>query len=90
MKQRAEECALPGEHFANYQPPPNAVLLINRSNAHFIDSSGYTQTPYKHRWWFPETYRDLTLSKVVDIATDWDRLKSLGQFFIHRRPAPTD
>jgi sugar lactone lactonase YvrE len=43
--------------------------------------------PYKHRWWFNETYRDLTWGKVFDIATSWDRLESLGHFFLYRRPA---
>ncbi|HWC30234.1 MAG TPA: flippase activity-associated protein Agl23 [Dehalococcoidia bacterium] len=81
----------------NYEPPPNAVLLIHRSNASFIDGGQYNATPYKHRWWFCETYRDpegtcrtdgaLTPREGADIVTDIDRLQSLGRFFLYRRPA---
>jgi predicted membrane-bound mannosyltransferase/sugar lactone lactonase YvrE len=71
----------------NYQPKPGAILLVHANNAASIDSVGYTQVPYKHRWWFNETYRGLTLGKVFDIATSWDRLESLGHFFLYRRPA---
>ena len=42
---------------AGYQPPANSVALIARSNRALIDSEGFGETPYKHRWWFEETYR---------------------------------
>jgi uncharacterized protein (TIGR03663 family) len=69
-----------------FQPKPGAIFLVNRSNLSAVDVSSYSQVPYKHRWWFEETYRDLTLSKVLDIATSPSRLKDLGDFFLHRRP----
>jgi uncharacterized protein (TIGR03663 family) len=84
---------------ANYQPPPGAILLISRTNVAKIDASQYTQTPYKHRWWFCETYRDpeatcrtdgsLNFRQATDILTDPARLKSLAHFFLYRRPAAT-
>jgi DNA-binding beta-propeller fold protein YncE len=53
-----------------------------------FDASGYTQTPYKHRWWFLEDgYRGLTVSKVASIATSPSDLQSLGRFFLYRHPA---
>lgn len=74
---------------AGYRGPENAVLLVSRANAVNVDSAGSTQTPYKHRWWFNETYRNLTVGKVMSQLTHWDTLKSLGNFFLYRRPAAT-
>jgi predicted membrane-bound mannosyltransferase/sugar lactone lactonase YvrE len=69
-----------------YEPPEGAVLLVGLANARLIDESGYSLTPYKHRWWFLETYRNLTVSRVASILTSWDGLRGLGDFFINRRP----
>jgi DNA-binding beta-propeller fold protein YncE len=63
------------------------VLLINQSNASLIDESQYASAPYKHRWWFNETYRDLSFKDATETVTDWSRLESLGRFFLHRRPS---
>jgi DNA-binding beta-propeller fold protein YncE len=81
----------------NYQPPPGSVLLISRGNAPMIDASQYDGVPYKHRWWFCESYRDyegtcrvdggISFKEAADIVTDTGRLKSLGNFFLYRRPA---
>jgi predicted membrane-bound mannosyltransferase/DNA-binding beta-propeller fold protein YncE len=72
---------------SGYRGPEGAVLLINQSNAPLVDASSYSQTPYKHRWWFEETYRDLTLGGALKELASWDSLQSLGRFFLHRRPA---
>ncbi len=72
---------------ASYDKKEGSVLLVNATNAGKVDATGYDQQAYKHRWWFDETYRGLTLSKVVDIATTPSRLQSLADFFLHRRPA---
>ncbi|HEU0073001.1 MAG TPA: hypothetical protein VFS30_03250, partial [Dehalococcoidia bacterium] len=71
----------------SYEPPPNAVLLVNRSNASLIDEASYASAPYKHRWWFNETYRDLSFEDATKVVTDWTGLESLARFFLHRRPA---
>ncbi len=71
----------------SYEPPPNAVLLINRSNTSYIDESLYAAAPYKHRWWFNETYRDLSFEDATQKVTSWTGLESLGRFFLERRPA---
>lgn len=70
-----------------FRPPPDAVLLIGRGNASLIDPAGYGQVEYHHRWWFQETYRNLTVGKVIATLTSWDGLKGLGRFFLYRRPA---
>ncbi|MPZ24672.1 MAG: hypothetical protein GEU28_14345, partial [Dehalococcoidia bacterium] len=70
-----------------YEPKPGSVLLIHANNASQVDGVGYSQVPYKHRWWFNETYRDLSFGKVLDIVTSPERLQSLGKFFLYRRPA---
>jgi DNA-binding beta-propeller fold protein YncE len=79
-----------------YEPPPGSVLLIHRSNAGNFNAAGYSAVPYKHRWWFCESYRDTSGSCRVDKEmsprellgklTSWDSLKSLGSFFLYRRP----
>ena len=79
----------------NYSPPDGAVLLVNRSNAANIDITGYSQTPFKHRWWFLESYRGanysgMSLSELASVLTTPDSLRSLGRFFLHRRPAATN
>src|SRR5207249_3350859 len=70
-----------------YVPPANAVLLINQASMFNVDTAGFSQTRFIHRWWFPETYRGLTASKIGHILTNPDDLKGLGHFFLYRRPA---
>ena len=73
-----------------YEPPPNAVLLIDRSNTSVVDESAYSSSPYKHRWWFNETYRGLDFHDVTNQLTHWNSLEALGNFFLYRRPAATN
>jgi uncharacterized protein (TIGR03663 family) len=70
-----------------YAPPPNAVLLINQSSIFNVDTAGFSQTRFIHRWWFPETYRGLTLSKLGHIVTSGHDLRGLAHFFLYRRQA---
>jgi DNA-binding beta-propeller fold protein YncE len=80
----------------SFQPPQDAVLLIAQSNASSIDGTAYTAEPFKLRWWFCETYRDpsgdclvsgeLTPSQIIDKLTSPSQLRSLGHFFLYRRP----
>ena len=72
---------------ANYVPPAGAVLLINRSNSAKIDASQYSPAPYKHRWWFNETYRDLNFKDAADVLTHSASRTALVSFFFHRRDA---
>ena len=75
--------------FANvdddYVPPAGAVLLINLSNAHRINASQYTQAPYRHRWWFTESYRELSFKDAAETMTDTSSRTALINFFFHRR-----
>lgn len=71
----------------DYEPPPGAVLLVNRSNETLIDEVQYASAPYKHRWWFNETYRDLSFEDASEQVTEWGSVEALGRFFLHRRPA---
>jgi uncharacterized protein (TIGR03663 family) len=67
-----------------YEPPANAVLLINISNEADMQSNldGYGEgQDYSHRWWFPETYRSIELEggkkkNLLTIFTDF--VVSLG------------
>lgn len=71
---------------ASYEAAEGAVLLVHATNATKIDATGYSQTPYKHRWWFNETYRDLSVGDVTDILSSSGEIESLGDFFLYRRP----
>ena len=81
----------------DYKPPDGAVLLVHAGNAGRVDAAAYSQTAYRHRWWFCESYRDvegsctttggLTLSQMLAKLTNLDSLSSLADFFLHRRPA---
>jgi uncharacterized protein (TIGR03663 family) len=81
----------------DYKPKEGAVLLVSRTNEAKIDASNYVEVPYKHRWWFCESYRDpnaecrvdggLTFPQANDIVTSPDKLRGLANFFLHRRPA---
>jgi len=71
----------------DYRPPAGAVLLISAANASSIDPAAYSAQPYKHRWWFLETYRGLDFHKAASRLTNWKSLQSLGRFFLYRRPA---
>jgi sugar lactone lactonase YvrE len=83
---------------ADYQPKEGAVLLVSRTNEAKINAANYSEAPYKHRWWFCETYRGpelgecpvdgaLTFDQANDIVTNPGKLKGLANFFLHRRPA---
>lgn len=43
----------------NYTPPEGAVILASTGKAQNVQvGDGYEQTPYHHRRWFPEQYRN--------------------------------
>ena len=68
----------------SYEPPANAVLLVNAGNDAAIQPrlEGYGPGQrYSHRWWFPETYRSIELEdgKQKDVLTIFtDFMASLG------------
>lgn len=70
-----------------YTPPAGAVLLINKSNISRLNLQGANLSqgvPYRHRWWFPETYRGLTTPKFFKMLREkgtWSRWRS---YFIDR------
>jgi predicted membrane-bound mannosyltransferase/sugar lactone lactonase YvrE len=76
--------------FRDYRPPAGTVLLINHANVPLIPVEGFTTVPYKHRWWFPETYRGLTLGEVLDVVSSPRAVRDLGEFLLYRRATPRD
>jgi uncharacterized protein (TIGR03663 family) len=88
-----------------YEPPANAVLLINAGNDADMQShlDGYGEgQPYSHRWWFPEDYRNIGVEdgKQKNVLTIFaDFVASLGDddtwdtwwryFRDHDPPQPT-
>jgi predicted membrane-bound mannosyltransferase/DNA-binding beta-propeller fold protein YncE len=73
----------------DYVPPKGAVLLVSRTNAGRIDASQYAQAPYRHRWWFTETYRELNFKDAADALTSTASRTALIDFFLHRRDEST-
>jgi len=83
----------------DFEPPEEAVLLVHAANAARFNGSDYEQVPYKHRWWFCESYRSvqascitsggLSAGQMIDKLTSLDSLEALGRFFLYRRPANT-
>jgi uncharacterized protein (TIGR03663 family) len=67
-----------------YQPRANAVVLVNVSNDPTIRTklTDYGEgQPYHHRWWFPETYRNIEFKdgKQKSLLTTFrDFLATLG------------
>ncbi|HXH20983.1 MAG TPA: flippase activity-associated protein Agl23 [Dehalococcoidia bacterium] len=82
----------------NFKPAPDAVLLVARSNTAYVDSAGYSTTPYRHRWWFvEESYRKLgpgeDLGDLLKLGDNvWNALTSsrtlgdLWHYWLWRRP----
>ena len=66
-----------------------SVLIIhsqNRVKADQILSHGYSKgIRLRHRWWFPEVYRNLTIRKVIFGITNVDVLSRTVDYFVHRR-----
>ena len=70
-------------------PPDSPIVLVHSSNKSSMDpvlEEGYTEGQrLKHRWWFPENYRGLTLGTFLRSFIDrgaWQRAKD---YFLHRK-----
>ncbi|MSQ15107.1 MAG: TIGR03663 family protein [Dehalococcoidia bacterium] len=73
-------------------PADGAVLLLSSNNVSaarpFLDRYGEGQQ-FKHRWWFPEDYRNLTwdgLSKSLTSSEEW--VKKWDYFLFRKLSAP--
>jgi predicted membrane-bound mannosyltransferase/sugar lactone lactonase YvrE len=67
-------------------PATKPIVLIaledDEKNRPFLQ--GYTRTKYKMRWWYPEDYRNLKASSIVDVFTKKDVRDGLWKWLIYR------
>ena len=65
------------------------VVLVHANNESLADpglrDSGFTQVMrYKHRWWFPESYRNLTPGDLWNGFTNRDSWRSAFRYWLFR------
>ena len=67
-------------------PDADVVLLSERSNHDVAQYMGAYGTPvrYKHRWWFPESYRGLTPKGVVKALQSRESMCKVASYFVFR------
>ena len=64
----------------------DVILLAYRNQSFKPDSLDQFQDPvrYKHRWWFPESYRGLTLKTMYASAKEKDPWRRIVRYFVLR------
>ncbi len=78
---------------SDYVPREGAIVLAAKSNAGYIDPAAHGLSegvPYRHRAWFPESYRGYSFARFVEDLFDpgaWSRWRRF--FFERELPAPT-
>ena len=69
--------------------PDASVLLIhsrNQASADELLADRYTEgMRIKHRWWFPEDYRGMTLGKFMGALVDRDAWRAAMDYFLYRK-----
>ena len=70
------------------EPPESSVLLVhsrNQPEAEPVLGDRFTGgTRIKHRWWFPENYRGLTVGKVLRGLVDRGTWRRAVDYFLYR------
>ena len=70
------------------EAPDASILLLNADNKPASDdvmAERYgSGVRIPHRWWFPETYRGLTLGKLAGAAIDRDSWRTVMDYFLFR------
>ncbi len=69
--------------------PDSSVVLVNTRNNNsaepFLDDGFSKGFRIKHRWWFPESYRGVTLGKFWDGLRDRSKWRMAADYFLHRK-----
>ena len=81
--------------FASYdgatetQAPDSSVVLVHSGNKGVAEPAWGERFSdgirVKHRWWFPETYRGLTLGKFIGALVDRQAWRRAMDYFLHRK-----
>ena len=69
--------------------PNGGVVLVHANNESIanadLQAAGFTQVQrYKHRWWFPESYRNLTPGAAWDGLRDLSAWRSAFRYWLFR------
>jgi uncharacterized protein (TIGR03663 family) len=70
-------------------PTPGAILLVAQSNVPTLelDPAVYGEgIEYKHRWWFPEAYRNATVGGFLEDLFTGDGWGTWRRYFVSRVP----
>ncbi len=79
----------PDVNLADY--PVVLVMAPNLDPIRDVVTSQYTGQKYKLNWWFPEDYKGLTLSRIVDYLSNPSSRAELVKFLAYRElPRPLD
>ena len=69
--------------------PEAPISLVHSGVKSAVDSTFTTKygdaKRLRHRWWFPEVYRDITLMQLAQGMIDRQTWRSLADYFLHRR-----
>ena len=70
----------------NEAPDSDVVLLAARNQPGTTYHLAHLGAPvlYKDRWWFPESYRDLTLGKLWNGIQDKESVRTIVDYFLFR------
>ncbi len=76
----------PGCTSLSQAPDADVVLLSERSTNNVDQYMGAYGPPvrYKHRWWFPESYRGITPSGVLKALRSRESLCKVADYFVFR------
>ncbi|MDP2727258.1 MAG: hypothetical protein Q8P59_06910, partial [Dehalococcoidia bacterium] len=74
-------------------PPTADVVIVHSSNLEkmrpFLGAYGEGKL-YRHRWWFPEIYRDLTPQKLLESLGDGAQWAQWVRYFLNRELPATN
>ncbi|MBI4310633.1 MAG: TIGR03663 family protein [Chloroflexi bacterium] len=87
-KQATHLCLSSDPNCSRVSSPPDAdvVLLSERSNsgvAQYMEAYG-TPVRYKHRWWFPESYRGMTPGGMWKAVRSREAMCNVAAYFVFR------
>ena len=69
--------------------PDSVVVVVSARNqgsvSTFLEEKYANGLYIKHRWWFPEVYRDLTLDKLWEAFKDRKEWRKAADYFLYRK-----
>ena len=76
-------CSIPTE------APDSSVVVVHANNLQnvqqLLDNDFGEGTRIKHRWWFPESYRELTFTKILDGLANRSKWKQAIDYILYRK-----